>query len=115
LKEKTSASAVEDAKHDPGVTDRLHARVVAGASFPVSKSLETYDFLAIPALNKKLVVIREQVATHSATESRREVGGEGGHGTGGRIRYADAKCADHERVHQMVQNSPLFGARLATP
>ena len=25
-------------------------------SFPVSKSLETYDFLAIPSLNKKLVV-----------------------------------------------------------
>jgi len=31
-------------------------RRIKAAKFPVSKSLETYDFLAIPSLNKKLVV-----------------------------------------------------------
>jgi DNA replication protein DnaC len=35
---------------------RATARRITAARFPVSKSLETYDFLAIPSLNKKLVV-----------------------------------------------------------
>ena len=35
---------------------RATERRIKAAKFPVSKSLETYDFLAIPSLNKKLVV-----------------------------------------------------------
>ena len=35
---------------------RATERRIKAARFPVSKSLETYDFLAIPSLNKKLVV-----------------------------------------------------------
>jgi len=35
---------------------RATERRITAAKFPVSKSLETYDFLAIPSLNKKLVV-----------------------------------------------------------
>src|SRR5271170_6161648 len=35
---------------------RAAERRITAAKFPVSKSLETYDFLAIPSLNKKLVV-----------------------------------------------------------
>src|SRR3984957_14110705 len=35
-----------------GATERR----ITAAKFPVSKSLETYDFLALPSLNKKLVV-----------------------------------------------------------
>ena len=35
---------------------RATERRIQAARFPVSKSLETYDFLAIPSLNKKLVV-----------------------------------------------------------
>jgi DNA replication protein DnaC len=35
---------------------RATERRIHAARFPVSKSLETYDFLAIPSLNKKLVV-----------------------------------------------------------
>src|SRR6266567_3626623 len=35
---------------------RATERRIRAAKFPVSKSLETYDFLAIPSLNKKLVV-----------------------------------------------------------
>src|ERR1700684_1617622 len=35
---------------------RAIERRVKAAKFPGIKSLETYDFLAIPALNKKLVV-----------------------------------------------------------
>ena len=35
---------------------RATERRIQAAKFPVSKSLETYDFLAIPSLNKKLVV-----------------------------------------------------------
>ena len=35
---------------------RTTERRIRTAKFPVSKSLETYDFLAIPSLNKKLVV-----------------------------------------------------------
>ena len=35
---------------------RATERRIEAAKFPVSKSLETYDFLAIPSLNKKLVV-----------------------------------------------------------
>jgi DNA replication protein DnaC len=35
---------------------RATERRIKGAKFPVSKSLETYDFLTIPSLNKKLVV-----------------------------------------------------------
>src|SRR5580698_3264949 len=35
---------------------RATERRITGAKFPVSKSLETYDFLALPSLNKKLVV-----------------------------------------------------------
>jgi DNA replication protein DnaC len=36
---------------------RATERRIKAANFPVSKSLETYDFLAIPSLNKKLVVV----------------------------------------------------------
>ncbi len=35
---------------------RATERRIRAAKFPVSKSLETYDFLAIPSLNNKLVV-----------------------------------------------------------
>src|ERR1035438_7519391 len=35
---------------------RATERRIRAAKFPVSKSLETYDFLAIPSLNKKLVI-----------------------------------------------------------
>ena len=35
---------------------RATERRIKAARFPVSKSLETYDFLALPSLNKKLVV-----------------------------------------------------------
>jgi DNA replication protein DnaC len=35
---------------------RATERRIKAAKFPVSKSLETYNFLAIPTLNKKLVV-----------------------------------------------------------
>ena len=35
---------------------RATERRIKAAKFPVSKSLETYDFLALPSLNKKLVV-----------------------------------------------------------
>ncbi len=35
---------------------RATERRIHAARFPVSKSLETYDFLSIPSLNKKLVV-----------------------------------------------------------
>src|ERR1700728_3257483 len=35
---------------------RATERRITAAKFPVSKSLETYDFLALPSLNKKLVV-----------------------------------------------------------
>ena len=35
---------------------RATERRIKAAKFPVSKSLETYDFLAIPSLNKKLVL-----------------------------------------------------------
>src|SRR6266480_4753371 len=35
---------------------RATERRIKAAKFPVSKSLETYDFLAIPSLNKRLVV-----------------------------------------------------------
>jgi DNA replication protein DnaC len=35
---------------------RAIERRIQAARFPVSKSLETYDFLSIPSLNKKLVV-----------------------------------------------------------
>ena len=35
---------------------RATERRIKAAKFPVLKSLETYDFLAIPSLNKKLVV-----------------------------------------------------------
>src|ERR1700704_3967457 len=35
---------------------RATERRIRAARFPVSKSLETYDFLALPSLNKKLVV-----------------------------------------------------------
>jgi DNA replication protein DnaC len=35
---------------------RATERRIRAAKFPVSKSLETYDFLALPSLNKKLVV-----------------------------------------------------------
>src|SRR2546423_13200706 len=35
---------------------RATERRIKAAKVPVSKSLETYDFLAIPSLNKKLVV-----------------------------------------------------------
>ena len=35
---------------------RATERRIKAAKFPVSKSLDTYDFLAIPSLNKKLVV-----------------------------------------------------------
>src|SRR5262245_57702833 len=35
---------------------RATERRIKAAKFPVSKSLETYDFLAMPSLNKKLVV-----------------------------------------------------------
>jgi DNA replication protein DnaC len=35
---------------------RATERRIRAARFPVSKSLDTYDFLAIPSLNKKLVV-----------------------------------------------------------
>ena len=35
---------------------RATERRIKAAKFPVSKSLETYDFLAIPSLNKKMVV-----------------------------------------------------------
>ena len=35
---------------------RATERRIKAARFPVLKSLETYDFLAIPSLNKKLVV-----------------------------------------------------------
>ena len=34
---------------------RAAERRIKAAKFPVSKSLETYDFLALPSLNKKLV------------------------------------------------------------
>jgi DNA replication protein DnaC len=34
---------------------RATERRIKAAKFPVSKSLDTYDFLAIPSLNKKLV------------------------------------------------------------
>src|SRR3979409_362199 len=34
---------------------RATERRIHAARFPVNKSLETYDFLAIPSLNKKLV------------------------------------------------------------
>ena len=35
---------------------RATERRIGAAKFPVTKSLDTYDFLAIPSLNKKLVV-----------------------------------------------------------
>ena len=35
---------------------RATERRIRAARFPVSKSLESYDFLALPSLNKKLVV-----------------------------------------------------------
>jgi DNA replication protein DnaC len=35
---------------------RATERRIKAAKFPVTKSLETYNFLAIPSLNKKLVV-----------------------------------------------------------
>jgi DNA replication protein DnaC len=35
---------------------RATERRIQAARFPLSKSLETYDFLAIPSLNKKPVV-----------------------------------------------------------
>ena len=35
---------------------RATERRIKAAKFPVIKSLDTYDFLAIPSLNKKLVV-----------------------------------------------------------
>jgi len=35
---------------------RATERRIKAARFPVTKSLETYNFLAIPSLNKKLVV-----------------------------------------------------------
>lgn len=35
---------------------RAAERRIKAAKFPVTKSLETYDFLAVPSLNKKLVV-----------------------------------------------------------
>lgn len=35
---------------------RATERRIKAAKFPVSKSLETYDFLVMPSLNKKVVM-----------------------------------------------------------
>ena len=53
---------------------RATERRIKAAKFPVSKSLETYDFLAIPSLNKKLVV---ELARGEWIGRRRERAGSG--------------------------------------
>ncbi len=58
---------------------RATERRIRAARFPVSKSLETYDFLAIPSLNKKLVV---ELARCEWIERRENVLALGNSGTG---------------------------------
>lgn len=58
---------------------RATERRIRAARFPVSKSLETYDFLAIPSLNKKLVV---ELARCEWIDRRENVLALGNSGTG---------------------------------
>jgi len=58
---------------------RATERRIKAARFPVSKSLETYDFLAIPSLNKKLVL---ELARCEWIQRRENVLALGNSGTG---------------------------------
>ncbi len=58
---------------------RATERRIRAARFPVSKSLETYDFLAIPSLNKKVVV---ELARCEWIDRRENVLALGNSGTG---------------------------------
>jgi len=66
---------------------RATERRIKAAKFPVTKSLETYNFLAIPSLNKKLVV---ELARCEWIGRRENVLALGNSGTIGQSRFVPA-------------------------
>jgi chromosomal replication initiation ATPase DnaA len=96
---------------------RATERRIHAARFPVSKSLETYDFLAIPSLNKKLVM---ELARCEWIGRRENVLALGNSGTGKthiglalglaacqqglRVRFTTAAALVHELVEARDEN-----------
>src|ERR1700678_393560 len=103
---------------------RATERRITAAKFPVSKSLETYDFLAIPSLNKKLVVELSRCEWIGRRENVLALGNSGSGKThiglalglaagqqGFRVRFTPAAALVHELIearHDLARQELLI-------
>jgi len=84
---------------------RATERRIKAAKFPVSKSLETYDFLAIPSLNKKLVVELARCEWIGRRENVLALGNSGTGKTHIGLALGLAACQQGLRVRFIVHSS----------